>query len=265
MNSEIICQITEEEWEFKQKDVELNNLETQLAQAELELATFRGELDSFQARYICAIGSRYFELDEIEAEIAEIEAQQNPDDQAAQKKAQQAKAQAKESKKAAGNQRDLKKTPSRFKPTESLKKLYRQIAKRIHPDLALNDQERVRYQKLMAKANQAYQTGDEIGLQSILRQCKKVGDNEKGEIEINKLARIIRKITQIQERLSAVKREKAEIRNSSLYQLKTKVEKAEGSGIDLLAEMARVLDHQIQMAIAKLEQMRLKGNGNIVS
>ncbi len=264
MGSENVHQIIEEEWEFKQKNAELVRLECQLAQEELELATFRCELQNFRARYLSAVGSRYSELDKIEAEIAQIEAGERPDDQFARMKAEQTKAQAEESAKVAGNQQEMnKKEISRFKPTKSLKKLYRQIAKRIHPDLAVNEQERVCFQELMAKANQAYQAGDEIGLQSILRQWKKTGGLEKN-IEIGKLTKVLRQIAQVKERLAAIAKEKAEIRNSSLYQLKLKVEKAESSGIDLLAEMARVLDHQIQITRAKLEQ-KAKGYGRIVS
>jgi hypothetical protein len=265
MRSEIVHQLTEEEWEFKQKNSELINLECRLAQEELELATFRCELNDFRVRYLRAIGSRYSELDELEAEIAQIEAWQKPDDELAKMKAKQAKAQAEESAKAAGDRREKnQKEITRFKPTESLKKLYRQIAKRIHPDLAVNEQERIRFQKLMAKANQAYQAGDEIGLQSILRQWKKTDGLEKNEIKIDKLMKIKQQISQVKERLAAIEKEKSEIRNSSLYQLKLKVEKAESSGIDLLAEMARVLDHQIKITRAKLEQLA-KGYEKIVS
>ena len=44
MGTEIIRQITEEEWEYKRKKAELSNLEVKLAQYELDLATLRGEL-----------------------------------------------------------------------------------------------------------------------------------------------------------------------------------------------------------------------------
>jgi hypothetical protein len=265
MSTEIIHQITEEEWQYKNKNAELNKLEIQLAQEELELATFRGEVHNFRGCYLAAVGSRYFELDKIEAEIAEIEAYQRPLDQVAQQRAEQARTQAEESAKAAGNQSKPQRPNLKFKPTESLKKLYRQIAKRIHPDLAVDDQERMRYQRLMAKANQAYQAGDEVGLQSILRQWKKNYGFEKSESVVDKLARIIRQISQLKERLAALEKEKAELRSSSLYQLKLKVETADANGIDLLAEMAQLLDQQIDMAKVKLARIKSKGNGSIVS
>jgi hypothetical protein len=265
MGTEIIHQITEEEWEFKSRNAELSSLEVELAQHELELATFRGEIHSFRARYLAAVGSRYWELDNLEAEIAETEAREKPHDQTAQQRAKQARAQAEDSAKASSNQAGSKKATPKFKPTESLKKLYRQIAKHIHPDLAIDDQERTRYQKLMAKANQAYQVGDEIGLQNILRQWKKSPGSEKNDNIQDKLARIVRQLIQVKERLSAIKMEIAEIRRSSLYQLKLKVEEADANGSDLLAEMAQFLDQQIVIAKINLARIKSKGNEAVVS
>ena len=40
----------------------------------MELTTFQGELRAFEARYLCIIGVRYAELDELEAQIAEAQA-----------------------------------------------------------------------------------------------------------------------------------------------------------------------------------------------
>jgi chromosome segregation ATPase len=261
MGTEIIHQLTEEEWQYNIKNEELSRLETQLTQQELELATILGEINSFRARYLAAVGSRYWELDKLEAEIAEIEARRKPYDQGARQKAEQARAQAEESAKAANNRDKVKERVSRFKPTENLKKLYRQIAKKIHPDLAVNDQERTMYQQLMTKANQAYQVGDEIGLQNILKQLRKSSISEKIDTIINKLAQIIRQITQVKERLSVIERELKEIRNSSLYKLKLKVETAENNGSDLLAEMARFLDEQIAAAKVNLALVKtMKSN-----
>ena len=51
---------------------------------------------------------------------------------------------------------------------KSLKKLYREIAKRIHPDLATDEKDRARRHKLMAEANRAYEDGDEARIVQLL-------------------------------------------------------------------------------------------------
>ncbi len=128
MSSDLIRKLTPEEEELAKKQAELEAVEAELAQRELELATLHGELHAFERQYQQTIGMRYLELDRIEAQIEEYMAYLE-------------------------ESRD-------FAPSESLKQLYRQIAKKIHPDLATDEAERVRRQDLMAAVNQAYEDGD---------------------------------------------------------------------------------------------------------
>ena len=141
MSSEVVRQVLPEEWELKRKQIELSNHENTLAQRELELATLHAELRIFQTRYLKILGGLYSRLDEIEAKIAERQAKLNPDNNAARQKADEARSQAQESAKETEEARkksDISKANPQydFKPSENLKKLYREVAKRIHPDLA---------------------------------------------------------------------------------------------------------------------------------
>src|SRR3970282_2778505 len=106
---------------------------TELAQRELDLATLQAELRTFERRYLRIVGVRYTKLDEIEAQIAEALARLNPKDNKAKEKAEQARYQAQESAHATGNIQDQKES-LKFKPSENLKKLYREVAKYIHTD-----------------------------------------------------------------------------------------------------------------------------------
>ena len=71
MEYEIIHKLTPEQEELERKKAELAELETELVEKELSLATFQAELNSFENEYMRVIGTRYTELDRIEAEINE--------------------------------------------------------------------------------------------------------------------------------------------------------------------------------------------------
>ncbi len=195
MSNNLTRRLTPEEQELEKKQCEVSVLETQLAERELELATIQAELHAFEGEYLRVVGSRYTELDRIEAQIAEYMAYLE-------------------------SSRD-------FKPSESLKKLYREVAKRIHPDLATDEEERQRRQHLMAEANQAYEDGDEQRLRAILHGWESSPELVKGEGVAAELIRTIRKIVQSQERLKTIQQEIEALEQTELYQLKTKVIKAQ--------------------------------------
>ncbi|MDS3861592.1 hypothetical protein RIF25_12325 [Thermosynechococcaceae cyanobacterium BACA0444] len=69
MTSDLIRHVSPEEEELAQKEAELAALESELAERELGLATLQAELHAFEREYLHLIGSRYAELDRIEAQI----------------------------------------------------------------------------------------------------------------------------------------------------------------------------------------------------
>jgi len=253
MRTEIIKSQTPEEQELRKKLSELDKLEAELAQCELDLITLKAEMHTFEANYMRTVGVRLAELDEIEAQIAEAEARLRPKDKKSQEQAARARSQAQESAEAAGIIKEFRE--NKFKPSENLKKLYREVAKSIHPDLSIDDQERLRRQNLMVKANLAYKDGDEAKLQKILSEWESSPESVKGEGTAADLVRVIRKIAQVKKRIIDVKNEIAELDKSNLYKLKKKAEKAENKGRDLLAELVSQIDREISSANKCLDQL----------
>jgi hypothetical protein len=248
---------TPEEEELNQKLEGLYKVESELAQCELDLATLQVELRFFEGKYIQIVGIRYAQLDAIKAEIAKLEASLNPLDHKAQEQADRARIQAEESAQTVeGFQESLK--LNKFTPSENIKALYREIAKKIHPDFAIDEEEREHRQRLMAEANRAYEDGDETRLKAILDEWENSPDSVKGEGVGAELVRVIRKIAQAKKRLPVIDNEIRQLKQSDLYQLKMKVEESEFQGRDLLGEMASQLDRQISFAQERLRNLKAK-------
>ncbi len=256
-DNQLIKTKTPEELELGKKQGELNNLGTELAQKELQLATLQAELNVFEQRYIRIIGSRYAKLDEVQALYAEVQARINPSDTQTRERARQAREQAQESAQTVQpNDEDDKKTS--FKPSENLRNLYRQVAKMIHPDLSDDEAERVIRQELMAEANRAYEEGNESKLNEILSEWNHSPASVRGEGVASELVRTIRKIAQVGQRLRVIQMKIAELEKSDLNQLKTKGDSARRTGKDLLVEMANSLDEKIEKAGVRLSSLILE-------
>lgn len=255
METGITRRETPEEKELIKKKAELKTLEGDLAQHELDLATLKAELHNFENIYLRIVGIRYSELDEIEAEIAEALVRLNPEDNRAQERAAEARTEAQESAEATGDIQEKHKS-IKFCPSENLKKLYREVAKLVHPDLATDEEDRIRRQRLMADVNRAYEDGDEERLKAILREWEDSPESVQGEGTGVELVRTLRKIARVEERLGSIEIEINQLKESDLYKLRVKVEEAEKEGRDLLAEMSEQIENQIADARKQLTEVK---------
>jgi hypothetical protein len=244
MTSKLTRRQTPEERELAAKKADLAVLNAQLAQRELDFATLRVELRAFEQRYVRIVGVRFAEVDDVEAQIAEALNRRNPSDETARQRAVDARTKATESAGAAGVV-EQQTSAVDFKPSEDLKRLYREIAKRVHPDLATDDAERAKRNQVMADVNRAYANGDEARLRAILDEWETSPDAVTGDGVGAELVRTIRKTHQVQARLAALDVEIATLTGSELAVLKVRADSEHEHGRDVLAQMAAQLDAQI--------------------
>jgi hypothetical protein len=129
--------------------------------------------------------------------------------------------------------------------SDVLKRLYRDLAKLVHPDLTSDDAERRRRTAMMTEANRAYAAGDEAKLRRLLDDWVSSPDLIQGEGVAVELVRAIRKIHQVERRLADIEVEVARLKSTETYGLKLMVEQAASAGRDLLKVMANDLKTEI--------------------
>ncbi|MGA3075842.1 MAG: hypothetical protein ABSG56_19400 [Bryobacteraceae bacterium] len=251
MSRPIIRRLKPEEEEVLRKREELAAIRATLAERELELVDLRSQLAAFEGRYLRQVGTLYAELDEWKARISELDARLHPSD-ASTAQAEEAREHARQTfEEAHGGASEAKD----FSPSPELKRMYREAAKRIHPDLATDPADRERRTRFMAEANRAYETGDAEALRRILDEFQDGADAVTGEGIGAELIRIIRQISLAKTRLSAIERELAALRKSEIALLKKQAEEMQEEGRDLLAELAAAVGEQIDRARKKYESL----------
>ena len=241
---------TPEEQELTHKREEQAALEADLADRELRSANLRAELGAFERQYLHFVGSRYAELDEWKAQIAERRVSEQPGNERAAQAAGEARARADETKSVAGEKSEQE--PRKFEASPELKRLYRDVARRIHPDLTSDRDDRAKRQLLMADANQAYEQGDELRLEKILTAYEHSPEAFQGEGPGAELIRTIRRVSQVRARLAEIEAELQGLLRSDLYQLKIRVDEAEQTGHNVLQDMIAKVDEQIELAKKRL-------------
>lgn len=240
-----------EEGELKRKRAKFSEVQSQLAEKELALANLQAELSTIKSKYLKGVGARYAELDEIQARIAELHAASRPLDAAARKAARRARLQAHRSRAAVRQELDPQPRP----PSATLKRLYRDVAKRIHPDLGAGPVDRALRARLMADANRAFHQRNAARLRAVVDDYECSPETVAGEGTAAELVRVIRRTARARGRLADLDGGLQQILRSDLYKLKVRVDARAEQGSDLLEEMAARVDERIARARRSLADL----------
>jgi len=248
-----------EEIEFDKKKRVLERLKETLAFREEAMTELRAELEQFEANYTMEVGRLYADLDEIEASIAEEEVKLVPDDEEIKKRAEELRRRAEESA-ANADEENWKGCSFKWQPTAEAKKAYHNLAKIIHPDLALDAEEKEKRHLLMLKLNDAYSAGDQNLLNKLVEDFRDSPDLVKGDSIGDEFVRAIRQIYQIKNRLKELREERLKTELSELYILREKVnlEMLEGRNlIKQMAERTKTLIKKSERRLANLQNLNL--------
>ena len=249
MPAEIILQPGPNAASIAEKRDRLAALRAALAEREADVAQLRSQLKAFEVRYLQRVGVLYAELDEIAARITEREVDLYHSD-SARRRAKEARQRAQQTHEAAFG---ADQEPEEFDPSPSLKTLFREVAKRIHPDFATDEAERKHFTLLMTRANQAYNCGDTDTLQRMLDDHLEVNASAADEGDGVTLLRLARQIQHAVRDIAALDREHQALLQSEIGQLYTGAEAAAHEDRDLLAELAASLRERIADAQYRLQ------------
>lgn len=207
-------------------EYELREARDRLTQGERALRTARTRLEIFAARYQSTVGERFEHLRKLQS-LRGAAAAPGP---LATRMAR----------------------PERPPGNAEFDRLYRDLARRVHPDLSDDPSERAVRTRAMAELNAARETLD-------FDRARKLGDTFDGRTEeteaddaVDQFDRLLIAIERVEARLTAVTADAVRLRENKLYLLMEIVEAQERAGIDVLAETAADLDSQIAAARAAI-------------
>lgn len=161
--------------------------EQALIEYEIAVETFRVEIDNFSRLHHQKLGPMYARLDELDARIAEAVAARTGDPEDI-RKADEARARVMPMPgveelfhgwmddsglfpEAVAMLTDQPvRPPQRVRPSDEARKLYRELARKAHPDLAQEAGERARREEFITRVNAAYARGDEALLRELAEE-----------------------------------------------------------------------------------------------
>jgi DNA-binding ferritin-like protein len=226
----------------------LSVLEAQLGERTSELTRAKAALDAFEVRYRHKVGTLHEQLEKLETAIADAEFGE------LSKRLREAGASTQPT---AAPRTDVAPRLT----SDAVRKLFRDVAKAIHPDLASDEAARGRRHALMIEANKAYALGDEEQLRIILQSWERSPEAVLGSDPKAIRLRLVRRIAQIEERLDRIAEDLAVLNASPLGKLKTMVDEAAARGKDLVRDMIGRLKRDILVATNRLDAIRPPADG----
>ncbi|MGD2079427.1 MAG: DnaJ domain-containing protein [Chloroflexota bacterium] len=137
-----------------------------------------------------------------------------------------------------------------------LKRLYRRLARRYHPDLAADEEEQQVRTKKMAALNEAYAAGSLVELIALSAGGEELNDLDRDSAEAEVAQVLEKELGRIQRKLFLINNAIENLHNHPVVQLSLDIKLARRRGRDLLEEMSLDLERRIVRATGKRDELK---------
>lgn len=264
-NFEIVSGLNNIQKEISIWETRLSEKEKKVSDLSIQIQNLKIALNLFLGEYNSKVGVLYISLDKIKLRIKEYQSRINlakgkklsPDDlnniekevrgNFFQERSKIDNLESETSDSSGEYDKNLEKEKEKYldrKSLEKLKKLYRKLALRFHPDRAKNVKQRKEFEKIFPEINEAYQNGDLDTLKKYMKQAEREEQIAK-EAPEEKLARLKKDYEIILVIILKIQRELEDLKTSETYKLKKKIDQAKEKGRDLIQELATAINLEI--------------------
>ena len=239
--------------------VEIEDARRRVVELQLELEGLRLAVGRFEAEYHARVGALFVELDRLRLAIAEYErrilrlrADPGADPTRIEEEIRVAFHGRHEEVRSAEDEarrhervyQDLADDPDLTdQASEDVRGLYRELAKRYHPDLARTDEERSRREDVMRRVNAAFKRGDVAALRAIEQEAAAEDPAFETRPIDEKLAWATREVTRLERVLAYLGDELAAVRQTDTFRLWRRQDAGEGVVEALELDLREEIEH----------------------
>jgi chromosome segregation ATPase len=139
---------------------------------------------------------------------------------------------------------------------EELKKLYRQLARRFHPDMGAHEADREYRTQLMMVINAAYAAGDLARLQALANEPDLDDLTAPADDAELLVAFLLKEMARLQRRQAEIRQELTQVRQKKNCRLMQRARMAEAAGRDWLVEMKEQLQEEIRHKLVERDVLQ---------